>query len=146
LETELERQPRGLDDESIQSQVFSGRLLQITFITHLCKADQFFLKKILVVQPLHCKKRLAIFPSPAGMSQTKLFLAANNLAGEGKIANLFYNVNSTSANSLDVLLVSPCQLKKLELSKPAKFVRKIYEGFTRRRMNGFCESINVLSS
>jgi hypothetical protein len=23
---------------------------------------------------LHCKKRLAVFPSPAGMSQTKLFL------------------------------------------------------------------------
>jgi hypothetical protein len=26
----------------------------------------------------HCKKILAIFPSPAGMSPTKLFLAGNN--------------------------------------------------------------------
>jgi hypothetical protein len=27
---------------------------------------------------LHCKKRLTIFPSPAGMSLTKLSLAGNN--------------------------------------------------------------------
>ncbi len=27
---------------------------------------------------LHCKKRLAIFPSPAGMSLTKLSLGGNN--------------------------------------------------------------------
>jgi hypothetical protein len=27
---------------------------------------------------LHCKKRVAIFPSPAGMSLTKLSLAGNN--------------------------------------------------------------------
>jgi len=55
---------------------------------------------------LHCKKRLAIFPSPAGMSLTTLSLAVNNLymtslfllresvvsdipAGDGKLANLF---------------------------------------------------------
>jgi hypothetical protein len=54
---------------------------------------------------LHCKKRLSIFPSPAWMSLNKLSLAENNLlfpaseilvsdipAGDGKIANLFYNV------------------------------------------------------
>ncbi len=57
---------------------------------------------------VHCKKRLAIFPSSAGiMSLTKLSLAGNNLttviparvslvsdilAGDGKIANLFYSV------------------------------------------------------
>ncbi len=60
-------------------------------------------------RPIHCKKKLAIFPSPAGMSRTKLFLAENNLItpvqGEfglwhhswgGKIANLFfYTVAST---------------------------------------------------
>jgi hypothetical protein len=54
-------------------------------------------------RPLHCWKRLAIFPFPAGMSLTKLSLAVNNLiipgqgellvsdipAGEGKTANLF---------------------------------------------------------
>ncbi len=28
---------------------------------------------------LHCKKRLAVFPSPAGVSLTKLSLAGNNL-------------------------------------------------------------------
>jgi hypothetical protein len=27
----------------------------------------------------HCKKGLAVFPSPAGMSLTKLFLGGNNL-------------------------------------------------------------------
>ncbi len=43
---------------------------------------------------LHCKKRLVVFPSPAGMSLTKLSLAGNNLiipapAGDGKTANIF---------------------------------------------------------
>jgi hypothetical protein len=52
---------------------------------------------------VHCKKRLRIFLSPAGMSLTKLFLAGNNIiflrqgefpvgdifAGDGKIANPF---------------------------------------------------------
>jgi hypothetical protein len=43
-------------------------------------------------------KRLAILPSPAGMSLTKLFLAARESlvsdipAGDGKIVNLFYSV------------------------------------------------------
>ncbi len=31
------------------------------------------------VSVLHCKKRLVIFPSPAGMSLTKFSLAGNNL-------------------------------------------------------------------
>ncbi len=55
--------------------------------------------------PLHCKKELAVFPSPAGMSLIKLFLGGNNLvfsrpervwslvsdipAGDGKMANSF---------------------------------------------------------
>jgi hypothetical protein len=30
-------------------------------------------------EQLHCKKRLAVFPSPAGVSLTKLSLAGNNL-------------------------------------------------------------------
>ncbi len=48
---------------------------------------------------LHCKKRLTISPSPAGMSLTNLSLAGPNLillclvsdilAGDGKIVNLF---------------------------------------------------------
>jgi len=58
---------------------------------------------------VHCKKRLASFPSPVGMSLTKLSLGGNNdviyklflsreslvsdfPARDGNIANLFYNV------------------------------------------------------
>ncbi len=33
---------------------------------------------------LHSKKRLAVFPSPAGMSLTKLSLAGNNLIIPGQ--------------------------------------------------------------
>jgi hypothetical protein len=55
---------------------------------------------------VHCKKWLSIFPSPAGMSLTKLFLAgfpareslvSDILAGEGKMDNLFYSVVKTVA-------------------------------------------------
>jgi hypothetical protein len=35
-------------------------------------------------QPIHCKKRLAIFPSPGGMSLTKLSLAGENLIIPGQ--------------------------------------------------------------
>jgi hypothetical protein len=38
---------------------------------------------------LHCKKRLAVFPSPAGMSLTK-----RSLAGDKKSAILFYSVTA----------------------------------------------------
>ncbi len=55
---------------------------------------------------LHCKKELAVFPSPAGMSLIKLFLGGNNLVfsrpervwsvtsrlGAGKWLTLFYSV------------------------------------------------------
>jgi hypothetical protein len=54
---------------------------------------------------IHCKKRLTIFPSPFGMSLTKLSLEGNKElfqareslvndipAGDGKLANLFYSV------------------------------------------------------
>jgi hypothetical protein len=33
---------------------------------------------------VHCKKSLAIFPSPAGLSLTKLSLTGNNLIISGK--------------------------------------------------------------
>jgi len=33
---------------------------------------------------LHCKKRLTVFPSPAGISLTKLPLARNNLIIPGQ--------------------------------------------------------------
>jgi hypothetical protein len=55
---------------------------------------------------MHCKKELAVFPSPAGMSLIKLFLGGNNLVfscpervwsvtsrlGTGKWLTLFYSV------------------------------------------------------
>jgi hypothetical protein len=58
-----------------------------------------------ILKTLHCKKRLAVFPSLAGMSLTKLSLAGTNLiipgqgefgisdipAGDGKTCNLFYS-------------------------------------------------------
>jgi hypothetical protein len=39
---------------------------------------------------IHCKKRLTIFPSPVGMSLTKLSLAGNILIipGEGELGKL----------------------------------------------------------
>ncbi len=71
-----------------------------------------------------------------------IFKKVNRSADMWSIAEI-KTLNSITAY---VLLTSPCQLKKLELSKPAKFVGRIYEGFTRRRMKEFCESITVLSS
>jgi hypothetical protein len=61
--------------------------------------------------PIHCKKELAVFPSPAGMSLIKLFLGGNNLVfsrpervwsvtsrlGTGKWLTLFYSVLSISS-------------------------------------------------
>jgi len=58
------------------------------------------------LQLVHCKKELAVFPSPAGMSLIKLFLGGNNLVfprpervwsvtsrlGTGKWLTLFYSV------------------------------------------------------
>ncbi len=65
---------------------------------------------------LHCKNRLAIFPSPGGMSPNKLSLAGNKKsflaktslvsdipAGDGKIANLFYSVR-TKARRIKLVL------------------------------------------
>jgi hypothetical protein len=37
-----------------------------------------------IFKGVHCKKRLAIFPSPAGMSLTKISLAGNNLIIPGQ--------------------------------------------------------------
>jgi hypothetical protein len=54
---------------------------------------------------LHCKKRLAVFPSPAGISLTKLSLAGNKLiipAREivipaGAVKTLTYRRNTTTS-------------------------------------------------
>jgi hypothetical protein len=62
--------------------------------------------KFCIGDKLHCKKELAVFPSPAGMSLIKLFLGGNNLVfsrpervwsvtsrlGTGKRLTLFYSV------------------------------------------------------
>ncbi len=44
------------------------------------------------VSTLHCKKRFVIFPSPAGLSLTKLSLAGNNLIipGTNGVANFIW--------------------------------------------------------
>ncbi len=66
---------------------------------------------------LHCKKELAIFPSPAGMSLTKLSLGGKKLnysrpgrvwsvtsrLGTGKRLTLFYNVQMKQCGSLEVM-------------------------------------------
>ncbi len=67
-----------------------------------------FAQKLALISQLHCKKELAVFPSPAGMSLMKLFLDGNNLVfsrrervwsvtsrlGTGKWLTLFYSVYS----------------------------------------------------
>ncbi len=67
---------------------------------------------------LHCKKELAVFPSPAGMSLIKLFLGGNNLVfsrpervwsvtsrlGTGKWLTLFYSVPTRVAACLSIYL------------------------------------------
>jgi hypothetical protein len=69
---------------------------EFTSAKKFCKA--FWLVNITFFRPqtIHCKKRLAVFPSREGMSLTKLSLAGNNLsdipAKDGKTANLFYSV------------------------------------------------------
>ena len=80
----------------------------------ICRLKQKFSKYSIPSVWLHCKKILAIFASPAGMSLTKLSLAGNNLiisgqeefgyiqAGDGKIANLFYSVLSAKQFNLSL--------------------------------------------
>jgi hypothetical protein len=74
-------------------------------------ADEAVLKKV------HCKKRLAIFPPPAGMSTTKLSLVWNKFpargslvsdipTGDGKIANLFLQCTGKKYNSMTYLQYS----------------------------------------
>ncbi len=57
---------------------------------------------------LHCKKRFAVFPSPAGMSLEKLSLADNYLTiphqGDGKTAIFFYSVESYDRSLLEELI------------------------------------------
>ncbi len=87
--------------------LFSDVLLQKNFLI-IYKVFCPFLYQLSAtsrVRPVHCRKRLPIFPSPAGMSLAKLSLVGKNLinpgqggfgywhpgwgGGDGKIANLF---------------------------------------------------------
>jgi hypothetical protein len=79
----------------------------------LCTGDPYYVHGAVdFLKVLHCKKRFVIFPSPAGMSLTKLSLGGNNDViyklfppreslvsdippGVGKIVNLFYSVFSS---------------------------------------------------
>ncbi len=62
---------------------------------------------------LHCKKRLATFPSPAGMSFTKLSLGGKN--GDGNVANLFlrciFSLFAWSLRSLSAIAESEIRLR-----------------------------------
>jgi hypothetical protein len=72
--------------------IFNGKLWEIPL---LCKKYEH-------IEKMHCKKRLAISPSQAGMSLTKLFTDRESLvsdipAGDRKIANLFLQCAVVSA-------------------------------------------------
>ncbi len=125
------RKGTGCDDDHYSSLLDDGYYMQLVLVMHY-----FFLKRSLCIlreryrmwwRPLlffpwlwlfytHCKKELAIFPSPAGMSLTKLSLAGKKLnysrpgrvwsvtsrLGTGKRLTLFY-----SAASLQYAYISP---------------------------------------
>ncbi len=102
---------------------------------------------------LHCKKRLAIFPSPAGISLTKLSLAGNNIPGQGKFGNLFLQC-SVYTQYLDKHKKLPSLAKKSEgfvvnlslchsLSKPTNF--KIRAADTVSTLYLVCEAGNTLT-
>jgi hypothetical protein len=78
---------------------------KIFFVSKHAQCGQLSIEKILLS---HCKKEMAVFPSPAGMSLIKLFLGGNNLffarpervwsvtsrLGTGKWLTLFYSAYS----------------------------------------------------
>ncbi len=84
----------------------------VTCLQRLCwifAVLPFTVERVLQSSPnVHCKKELAVFPSPAGMSLIKLFLGGDNLVfsrpervwsvtsrlGTGKWLTLFYSVFS----------------------------------------------------
>ncbi len=73
---------------------------------------------------LHCKKRLAVFPSPAGMPLTKLSLAGNNL-GDRKTANLFLLCKSDKKGTMHEHVFLSILLSTLGKSNPALIKKKI---------------------
>jgi hypothetical protein len=77
--------------------------------------------KMVVVMGRRTVKKVSVFPSPDGMSPTKLPLSGNNLireslvsdvlAEEGKISNLFFTVCTYTKPNL-ILQQTYCQLFK----------------------------------
>jgi hypothetical protein len=73
---------------------------------------------------LHCKKELAVFPSPAGMSLIKLFLGGNNLVfsrpervwsvtsrlGTEKWLTLFYSVIMCDSEAIYSVQTTACNI------------------------------------
>ncbi len=100
--------------------------------TFVLRASPFLLTICTLAKSSHvyCKKRFAIFPSPAGMSLTKLSLAKNNLivpgqgqfgdipAENGKIYNLFY---SAGVLSIHLLQTKPNEIQQA-LEEKQQFV------------------------
>jgi hypothetical protein len=89
-----------ITDESVtmSNSVKNVRLLDrsASFISGASKVkyNTLLKERHILYEYIHCKKRLTVFPSPAGMSLTKLSLAgksltSDTLAGDGKTANLF---------------------------------------------------------
>ncbi len=73
---------------------------------------------------VHIKKRLEIFPSPAGMSLTKLTLTGNSdiPAGDGKLANLFLQCNSLLEGKEEI----PCCLEIVPLGVMVSIIPGIW--------------------
>ncbi len=78
---------------------------------------------MLLPEVIHCEKRLATFPSPAGMSLTKLSLAGNNQiifrqgefgdipAEDGKSLTIFYSVSFMPHLLQNLLSSGKCNLR-----------------------------------
>ncbi len=102
---------------------------------------------ILFIPGIHCKKRFVIFPSPAGVSLTKLSVAGNDLvipgqgefgdipAGDGKMTNLFLQCIYTSMWPQKWCQLyaggrSPVNLRRLESLGNGNILRWVYRGCT----------------
>jgi hypothetical protein len=105
-----------LELQKLKVKIYRYNLIRV--FTNCCKPLEVLLLKqyryrdqiqILIYRTIHCKKRISIFLSPAGMSLTKLSLVGNNdvinklfppreslvsdiPAGDGNIEKLFYGV------------------------------------------------------
>ncbi len=73
---------------------------------------------------IHCKKRLVILPSPAGMSLTKLSMSGNNLIipGQGNCqARQVHVLNTVGFLAVKTRKATPKELKR----KKNQFLRRL---------------------